>query len=116
MNEKYRDICEQLGWRITDDSYGHIELEKYSPAGEDFSFIVCAKSFVENVKEYAESFDQDEHIEMWIEARHNGVRGVPSTRELVKDAEEIESMLKELSEALLETELQRESIRRTAHV
>ena len=47
---------------------------------------------------------------MWIEARHNGVRGVPSTRELVKDAEEIESMLKELSEALLETELQRESI------
>jgi hypothetical protein len=62
------------------------------------------------VDEYAESFDQDEHIEMWIEARHNGVRGVPSTRELVKDAEEIESMLKELSEALLETELQRESI------
>lgn len=77
---------------------------------EKIFFIVCAKSFVENVKEYAESFDQDEHIEMWIEARHNGVRGVPSTRELVKDAEEIESMLKELSEALLETELQRESI------
>ena len=110
MKDKYREVCESLDWSVHEYDDGTVELEKYSPAGEDFSFTVSSASPVDGIKEYAAEFDIDEHIEMWIEARHNGVRGVPSTRELVKDAEEIESMLKELSEALLETELQRESI------
>lgn len=37
---------------------------------------------------------------MWIEARHNGVQGVPNTRTLVEDAEAIQDMLDELAEAL----------------
>lgn len=106
MNEKYRAVCERLDWRVMDGGDGNIELEKYSPAGEDFVITVGAENFVDNVKEYAAYFDQDEHIEMWIEARHNGTRGVPSTRELVKDAEDIDAMLKELAEALFAAELE----------
>lgn len=49
MNEQYRDICERLGWRVMDDGDGNIELEKYSPAGEDFIVTVGAENFVENV-------------------------------------------------------------------
>lgn len=106
MKETYGEILERLGWSYTDDGDGNIELEKYSPAGEDFIITVGAENFAENVKEYAAHFDQDEHIEMWISARRSGTRGVPSTRELVKDAEDIDAMLKELAEALFAAELE----------
>lgn len=56
------------------------------------------------VKEYAANFDIDEHIELWIEAKRNGVKGVPSARELVYDAEAICKMLQELAAALAKEE------------
>lgn len=107
MNPKYREICEELDWYWLDCGDGNIELEKHSPAGEDFSICVGAENFVDNVKEYAASFDQEEHIEMWVSARHT-VSGVPSIKELVKDAEDIDKMLKELAEALFQAELAEE--------
>ena len=100
MEEKYRYICESLDWYIVSEENGCIELEKYSPAGEDFIMTVPAKSFVREVQEYASDFDVDDHIEMWIEARHNGVQGVPNTRVLVEDADAIQDMLDELAESL----------------
>lgn len=63
-----------------------------------------SKNFIQNVKEYAANFDIDEHIELWIEAKRNGVKGVPSTRELVYDAEAIDKMLQELAAALAKEE------------
>lgn len=106
MNDIYRDICEKLDWSLTLTGDGNIELEKYSPAGEDFIITVGEEGFVDNVKEYAAHFDPDEHIEMWVEARRNGVKGVPSARELVEDAEAIDKMLRELACALFEAELE----------
>lgn len=100
MNEKCREICEALDWTVTCCGDGTIELQKYSPAGEDFLFYVDAENFVNEVKEYAASFDVNEHIAMWIEARRNGISGTPSTRELVCDAEAISDMLEELAMAL----------------
>lgn len=97
LSSKLTDVCERLDWAVREYDDGTIELGKQSPAGEDFSFTVDVENFVDNVKEYAASFDIDEHIEMWIEARKNGVGGVPSTRELVKDAEDIDKMLRELA-------------------
>ena len=102
MNERKREICEELDWKVTAYEDGTVELEKYSPAGEDFSFVVKADGFVENVKEYAAGFDVDEHIEMWIMAKRSGTQGVPSARELVHDAEDIDKMLQELATALAE--------------
>lgn len=101
LDQKHVDILESLDWTIngyTDD--GRVEIEKYSPAGEEFIICVDVNDFPKSVFEYAESFDMDEHISMWIEAKQNGTRSVPSTRELVHDAEEIEKMLQELSDML----------------
>ena len=44
---------------------------------------------------------------MWVSARHT-VSGVPPIKELVKDAEDIDKMLKELAEALFQAELAEE--------
>ena len=106
MNEIYRDICEKLDWSVTSDGDGNIELEKYSPAGEDFIITVGEERFVDNVKAYAASFDQEEHIAMWVKARRSGTKGVPSPRELVEDAEAIDKMLQELAAALFAAELE----------
>lgn len=75
LEQKYIDILEENDWSVssyTDD--GRVELQKYSPAGEDFSIIVEVEDFTESVREYANDFDADEHAEMWIEARGK-VRG-----------------------------------------
>lgn len=101
LDQKHVDILESLDWTIngyTDD--GRVEIEKYSPAGEEFIICVDVNDFPKSVFEHAESFEVDEHIAMWIEAKQNRTRGVPSTRELVHDAEEIEKMLQELSDML----------------
>lgn len=91
------------GWHCAERNY--IELEKYSPAGEDFSMIIDfdmdspINSFLENLKEYSEDFDVDEHVEMWIPSR--GKRGCPeSISELVEDAEAIKDIIFELWDAL----------------
>lgn len=104
MNEKYREVCERLDWRVMVDDNGCVELEKFSPAGEDFIVSVSAENFVENVRSYADGFDEDEHIEMWIEARRSGRGGIPSTKRLAIDAEAIQDMLDELADALEEAQ------------
>ncbi len=103
MTDKLREVCERLDWTVHEYDNGDVDLEKYSPAGEDFIFSVELEDFVENVKKYAADFDQDEHIELWIDSR--GKNGVPSrVRELVEDAEAIDKMLQELATALQEAE------------
>jgi len=102
MNEKCREVCENLDWAVHEGDDGTVELEKYSPAGEDFIFTVNTENFVDDVKEYAADFDIDDHIAMWIEAKQNGTNGVPTTRVLVHGAEEIERELEELAIALAE--------------
>ena len=91
------------GWHCEERNY--IELEKYSPAGVDFSMMIdldivnSVNSFLENLKEYSEDFDIDEHVEMWIPERGKG--GCPeSISELVEDAEAIKNMIFELWDAL----------------
>lgn len=106
LEGKYLEILEKQDWSVssyTDD--GRVELEKYTPAGEDFSMCVNVKNFPEAVMEYYESFYVDDHIEMWVEARKNGVSGVPPTRTLVADAEAIDDMLEHLAYALVNIEV-----------
>ena len=80
-------------------------MEKYSPAGEDFSMIIDfdmddpVHSFMDDLKEYSEDFDVDEHVEMWLPSRGKG--GCPgSISELVENAEAIRDMIVELWEVL----------------
>lgn len=105
MREEYLEVLENHDWSV--ESYtedGRVELQKYSPAGEDFCICVETENFPDAVAKYAAEFDIDEHIEMWVEARKNGVKGIPSARELVFDAEDINKMLQELASALREAQ------------
>lgn len=105
MLNRIIEIAEILDWKVNIDiESDYIEFSQYSPAGEDFSFTINTvnpEKIIEGVIRYADDFDIDEHIEMWIEARKNDVSGIPSTRELVYDAEEISKMLDTLAERLL---------------
>lgn len=109
------DTATSMGWSYDDINYAGdetgYEFYQYSPAGEDFSFTASCggadlsddekgKNLIKDIVSYADDFDEDEHLEMWIEARGNGVGGVPGTRELVKDAEDIHSMLNALADEL----------------
>lgn len=101
IEQKYIDVVEGLGWNILGDlNDTRVELQKESLAGEDFVFGVDTADFLKEIIEYADGFDIDEHVELWVE--HRGEGGCPSTvRELVEDAEDIKEMLKTLADALI---------------
>lgn len=98
--KKYIEKAEALGWNVKIFEE-EVEFSKFSPAGEDFSFTVSKNNISEEVYEYYENFDVDEHIELWIEAKRTGVRDVPSIKVLCEDAEEIDNMLHLLAEELI---------------
>lgn len=103
--KEYLDILEKREWSVsgyTDD--GRVELEWWSPAGEDFLVCVNVENFPDEILDYSDDFDPDEHIEMWVEARANGRQDVPGARRLAKDAEDIQKELDELAFELQEAE------------
>ncbi len=95
--EKLFAYIETLGWDVYCDGDGSVELYQFSPAGEDFGFTVSESNLIEDVKDYAESFDSEEHAAMWYDAGQSGVRCVPSLHELVEDADAIQEMLNDLA-------------------
>lgn len=101
LNPKIIEAAEKLDWTVKEYEDGTAEFSQYSPAGEDFSFTVNAENAAKEIYEYYDNFDVDDHIEMWVEAKQNGVAGVPSIRRLVEDAEEISEMLKTLAGAVM---------------
>lgn len=106
LEQKYIDVLEKMDWRVVaySDDGSEVEIESFSPAGEDIVFSVSTKDFPRAVKEYACDFDPDEHVEMWVEAKINGRQGIPSIRELVFDADNIENMLSSLAMELRKVE------------
>lgn len=105
LRQEYLDILEKREWSVsgyTDD--GRVELEWWSPAGEDFLVCVNVENFPDEILDYSDDFDPDEHIEMWVEARANGRQDVPGARRLAKDAEDIQKELDELAFELQEAE------------
>lgn len=116
--EELQKYIEGKGWVISDCSFNEDidwEISKHSPAGEDFCFnIQCSNAFedaINAIAEYTNSFDEEEHIKMWLNAKDidNNRLNVPSITELVEDAKNIKQMLTELSEGLeSEPELDKE--------
>ena len=54
LEQKYMDVLEKHDWSVssyTDD--GRVEIETYSPAGEDFLMCVEVENFPRAVAEYA---------------------------------------------------------------
>ncbi len=100
LAKRIREAAERLEWNVHEYDDGTVEFQQHSPAGEDFLFTVNAKNAEQEIYDYYDDFDIDEHIDMWIEAKRNGFSGVPTVRELVKDAEDIKEMLKAFAEAV----------------
>ena len=106
VNKEYLDrvisVCEDEGWSVYTQDDGTIYLSQYSPAGEDFGFEVNADRIVDDITEYYESFDVEDHVEFWveqkIEAKRTGMgsSSVPSVFRLCEDAKAIEDMLARL--------------------
>ena len=109
LNKKIVDVIEIYGFSYSavveqDDEY-YIELYQDTPAGEDWHVTIWFdgndNSFINSFREYVESFDVDEEVEIWIGSR--GKNGVPnSISVLVKDAEwkkeTLGKMLKDLED------------------
>lgn len=110
MDGRLKDLivseAEKLEWRVL-ISENCWEFQKYSPAGEDFWFGVTGSDVVEEVLEYYETFDTEDHVMGLMEAKRNGFSGVPSLKELVEDADAIKEMIGELYEALHNAEVRR---------
>lgn len=116
--EELQKYIEGKGWVISDCSFNEDidwEISKHSPAGEDFCFNIQCSNAVEDainaIAEYTNSFDEEEHIKMWLNAKDidNNRLNVSSITELVEDAKNIKQMLTELSEGLeSEPELDKE--------
>lgn len=105
MTEKQREIIEGLNWRIHEWSYSDgekvYELQKASPAGEDFSFSVDGEHLIELIQSMAAEFDPDAHAEEWVAARQRGTdKTIPDIRTLIKDADAIKEMLEELAKEI----------------
>lgn len=108
--DRLQETCEKLGWKFTHDKKnGTIELRKYSPAGEDFGFTVSDKNPIKEILEAYCSFDIEEHVEDWLDAKLKGVSGVPDVVTLVDDAKEISNMLEELKDKCCDLKLEFES-------
>lgn len=105
--EDLKNAIENYGWNVNECDFNcgtGWELYQHSPAGEDFGFAIehnnNVEKAIEEINQYANDFDIDEHIEMWVEARQidNNRLKVPPIRILVEDAENIQEMLDNLSE------------------
>ena len=96
------DICDKEGWLVY-PSDNTIDLRKSSPAGEDFGFSIDKdKDYIEQIEQYADDFDPQEHAESWIQLskQEKEQMGVPSTFTLVDDAKDIQKMLFDLVNAV----------------
>lgn len=97
-------LCGEISKRTYYNDGYDVELETYSPEGENviisFTYDGTEEDFIKQFESYAEDFDADEHAEMWIEAR-GSVNGVPnSIRDLINDANWIKNMLLMVSKEL----------------
>ena len=107
--ENFLVKAKELEWSYIlykeEDGRTYVEMEKYSPLGEDFGMIVDfteenpVDTFMSDLGEYYLNFDPEDHAAMWIENR--GKNGTPnSIRALIDDAYAIKDMIQELYEDL----------------
>ena len=107
MND-FLKLTEDLGWSYnvsdTPNERGEVcvELEKYSPQGQDFIATIWFENenehnFIKALREYWQDFDPDEEACKWIGEDGHGKNGAPySLRDILDDMEDCKSMLRGL--------------------
>ena len=114
LEEHDFSLCGEITERYGEKGQYDIELETYSPKGEDvivsLTYDGTEEDFIHEFIDYANGFDAEDHAEMWIESR--GKNGVPdSIKDLLEDAEWIKDTLMEIADELnnLDEELEESS-------
>ena len=98
MNKEFKKAIEDLGWVVQSDTCITTDT---GVCGREIC-IECNEpsELKETIRSRYENFDVDEEAEMYIEAKQNGLKGVPSIRTLVNDLEDEEEKYTELWEAV----------------
>ena len=98
MKKKLREAIEKCGWTIQSDTCITICTDT---TGREYC-IECNEpnELIDTIKNQYECYDVDEEVELYLEAKKNGLQGVPTARILVKDCEEIEELLEKLYNAV----------------
>ena len=96
-------VCGEITERTYNDDGYDVELETYSPEGEDVIISLIydgtEEDFIRQFERYAEDFDAEDHAETYINMR--GKNGVPeSIKDLLEDAEWQKEMLLEVAKDL----------------
>lgn len=105
------EIAESQGFsvdtEITDDEV-RFTFSQYTDFGQDFCFEVVMKDYdiytlIGEVEDYYEGYDPDEEAMLWVGPDGHGKNGAPyRLTDVVKDMEQCEQMIKNLSDALSE--------------
>ena len=103
LEENDFSVCGEISERYDERGMYDIELETYSPEGEDvivpLIYDGTEEGFIKAFRRYAEDFDAEEHAETYINMR--GKNGVPeSIKNLLEDAEWQKEMLLEVAKDL----------------
>lgn len=101
--EKHDFIYNEISERYREKGQYDIDLETYSPEGEDvivsLTYDGTEEDFIREFTNYANGFDVCEHVEMWVDSR--GENGVPDNiRDLLEDAEWIKKIFMEIAKEL----------------
>lgn len=98
--ETKKQIIEELGWTISEEDERTLTISRYTDAGEDFSVTLDKPYLDESAQCAYEDFDPEDHVLMWLEAKKNGIAGVPDVFALVEDAKWIDKELETLAISL----------------
>nr|UWG15797.1 MAG: hypothetical protein [Bacteriophage sp.] len=105
------EIAESQGFSVnTEINENKVEFtfSQYTDLGQDFSFWATMKDYdiytlIEEVNDYYEGYDPDEEAMLWVGPDGHGKNGAPyRLTDVVKDMEQCEQMIKNLSDALSE--------------
>lgn len=105
------EIAESQGFSVsTEINENKVEFtfSQYTDFGQDFSFEATMKdnniyTLMDEVYDYYEGYDPDEEAMLWVGPDGHGKNGAPyRLTDVVKDMEQCEQMVKDLSDALSE--------------
>lgn len=97
--DRLKTAVTALGWSWHEFEPGKVSIQKDF---EQVSYFVVAyaQSFVTDIREQADGFDEDKWITEWVRDKLNGSKFVPSYRQLLTYAGSIQSELFKLQYAV----------------
>lgn len=91
--------AEELDWNV-ERAGNEFNLQKYSPAGQDFNILLYGKTaeeLIESLDEYCDDYDVSEETYKWLDSSGHGSHGAPyDMRDLYDDMEACRDMAMEL--------------------